>query len=70
MDYQGILNGENIVKGKKIKKIKKIIATVLSAGTSGFGKLKEKREKIKKYRVDTENLAVPETHIHRRRKKK
>lgn len=67
MDYQGILNGENIVKGKKIKKI---IAAVLSAGTSGFGKLKEKREKIKKYRVDTENLAVPEIHIHRRRKKK
>ena len=36
----------------------------------GFGKLKEKREKIKKYRVDTENLAGPEIHIHRRRKKK
>ena len=27
MDYQGILNGENIVKGKKIKKI---IAAVLA----------------------------------------
>lgn len=34
MDYQGILNVENIVKGKKIKKI---IAAVLSAGTCGFG---------------------------------
>lgn len=30
----------------------------------GFGKkIKERKEKIKKYRVDTENLAVPEIHI-------
>lgn len=29
----------------------------------GFGKIKEKREKRQKYRVDTENLAVPEIHL-------
>ena len=30
----------------------------------GFGKkIKERKEKVKKYRVDTENLAVPEIHI-------
>lgn len=36
----------------------------------GFGKRKEKREKIKKYRVDTENLAVPEIHIGKAKEEK
>ena len=36
----------------------------------GFGKLKEKKEKIKKYRVDTENLAVPEIHIGKAKEEK
>lgn len=36
----------------------------------GFGKLKEKREKIKRYRVDTENLAVPEIHIGKAKEEK